>query len=196
MVGKRCNSAASLLGSYCFNLSSISAITPPSYIVGLAYYELGNKTVNVVMPATIPSNTALVITLYDAYLRGFRPQYDANINIIGPGRNRVKTIIWATYESALHFLSNSVNKQVPYAGYKKDAVNEVAQNEFGKNADVVYSSYTSPVTIDVSYGGKYYFTRTVTYLFVNMLTFHPRNTLLKFINRNVRTNCITTWVRF
>ena len=69
MVGKRCNSAASLLGSYCFNLSSISAITPPSYIVGLAYYELGNKTVNVVMPATIPSNTALVITLYDAYLR-------------------------------------------------------------------------------------------------------------------------------
>ena len=137
------------------------------------------------MPATVPSNTALVITLYGTYLRGFRPQDDANVNIVEPGRNHVKTIIWATYKGALHFFSNSVNKQVTYAGYKMDAVNEVAQDEFGRNSDVVYSSYTSPATIDLSYGGKYYFARTVIYPFFNMLTFHPRNTLLKLMNRNV-----------
>ena len=67
----------------------------------------------------------------------------------------MKTIIWSTYESALQFFSNSVNNQVPYAGYKKDAVNEVAQNEFGRNADVVYCSYTSPVNINVFHDGKY-----------------------------------------
>ena len=148
------------------------------------------------MPATIPNNTALVITLYEAYLRGLRPQDDANVNITGPGRNHVKTVIWATYEGALHFYSNSVNKQVPYAGYKKDAVNEVAQDEFGRNADVVYSSYTSPVTIVVSYGGKYCFTRTVIYPFFNMLTFHLRTTLLKFMNRNERPKFVTTLENF
>ena len=172
-------------------LSSISAITPPSYIVGLAYYELGDKTVNVIMPATIPSNTALVITLYKAYHSGFRKQYDANVNIIGSGHNHVKTVIWATYESTLHFFSNSVNKRVSYAGYKRDAVNEVAQNEFGKDADVVYSSYASPVNINVFYSSKYYFTRTVVVPFFNMLAFHSRNKL-KFMNGNVRPSCLTT----
>ena len=144
------------------------------------------------MPATIPSNTTFVITLYDDYFHSFRPEDDANVNIIGPGRNHVKIIIWATYKSTISFLSNSVNKQVSYAGYKKDAVNEVAQNEFGKNADVVCSSYTSPVTIDVSYDGKYYFTRIVIYPLFNMLTFHPTNALFKFMNRNDGPNCITT----
>ena len=151
-------------------LSLIIAITSPSYIVGLAYYELGGKTVNVVMPATIPRNTALVITLYEAYNPGFRQGYDANVNIIGSGRNHVKTIIWATYRSTLHFSSISVNKQVSYAGYKKDAVNKVAQNEFGKDADVVYSSYRSPVNINVFYRGKYYFTRTDIVSSFDMLT--------------------------
>ena len=151
-------------------LSSVSAITPPSCIVGLAYYELGDQTVNVIMPATIPRNTALVITLYEAYHAGFRQQYDANVNIIGSGRYHVKTIVWATYKSTLRFSSNSVNKRVSYAGYKRDAVNEVAQNEFGKDADVVYSSYASPVNINVFYSGKYYFTRIVIYPFFNMLT--------------------------
>ena len=117
------------------------------------------------MPATIPSNTVLVITLYEAYHPGFRHHYDGNVNIIGSGRNHVKTIIWATYKSTLHFFSNSVNKQVSYAGYKRDAVDEVAQNEFGKDADVVYSSYESPANIDVFYGSKNYFTRVVMYPF-------------------------------
>ena len=133
----------------------ILAITPPSYIVGLAYYELGGKTVNVITPSTTPNNTALVITLYEAYHPGFRQQYDANVNIIGSGLNHVKTIIWATYQSTLHFSSNSVNKRVSYAGYDRNAVNKVAQKEFGKDADVVYSSYRSPVNITVFYGGKY-----------------------------------------
>ena len=132
----------------------ILAITPPSYIFGLAYYELGGKTVNVIIPSTTPNNTALVITLYEAYHPGFRQQYDANVNIIGSGLNHVKTIIWATYQSTLHFSSNSVNKRVSYAGYDRNAVNKVAQKEFGRDADVVYSSYRSPVNITVFYGGK------------------------------------------
>ena len=118
------------------------------------------------MPATIPSNTALVITLYEAYHTDFRQQDDANVNIIGSGRNHVKTIIWATYKSTLHFSSNSVNKRVSYAGYKRDAVNKVAQNEFGKDANFVYSSYASPVNINVFYSGKYYFTGTFIFPFL------------------------------
>ena len=48
-----------------------------------------------------------------------------------------------------------VNKQISYLGCNKGAVNKVAQNEFGKDADVIYSSYISPVNINVFYGGKY-----------------------------------------
>ena len=136
-------------------LSLIIAITSPSYIVGLAYYELGGKTVNVVMPATIPRNTALVITLYEAYNPSFSQQYNATVNIVGSGRQNIKTIIWATYKNTLHFSSDLVNKQISYSGYSKSAVDKVAQNEFGKDADVIYSSYRSPVNISVFYGGKY-----------------------------------------
>ena len=129
-------------------------ITPPSYIVGRANFELGGKAINVVIRSTIPNNTALVITLHDTYNPNFR-QYDANVSIIGSGLNHVKTIIWATYQSTLHFSSNSVNKRVSYAGYDRNAVNKVAQKEFGKDADIVYSSYTSPENITIFYGGKY-----------------------------------------
>ena len=109
---------------------------------------------NVVIRSTIPNNTALAITLYDAYNPNFR-QYHANVSIIGSALNHVKTIIWAIYQSTLHFSSNSVNKRVSYAGYDRNAVNKVAQKEFGKDADVVYSLYRSPVNITVFYGGKY-----------------------------------------
>ena len=136
-------------------LSSVLGIISPSYIVGLAYYELGSTTINVVMPATIPNNTALVITLYTAYNPSFSQQYDATINIVGSGRKNIKTIIWATYEKTLHFSSDLVNKQVSYSGYNKNAVDKVAQNEFGKDADVIYSSYRSPVNINIFYSGKY-----------------------------------------
>ena len=135
-------------------LNSNLLITPPSYIVGRAYFELSGKTINVVIRSTIPNNTALAITLYDAYNPNFR-QYDANVSIIGSALNHVKTIIWATYQSTLHFSSNSVNKRVSYAGYDRNAVNKVAQKEFGKDADIVYSSYTSPGNITIFYGGKY-----------------------------------------
>ena len=47
-------------------LTSNLAITPRSFIVGLVYYELGSKTINAVIPATLSSNTALVITLNQA----------------------------------------------------------------------------------------------------------------------------------
>ena len=144
-----------LLQNCRFVLSSVLGITSPSYIVGLAYYEWGSTTINVVMPATIPNNTALVITLYTAYNPSFSQQYDATINIVGSGRKNIKTIIWATYEKTLHFSSDLVNKQVSYSGYNKNAVDKVAQNEFGKDADVIYSSYRSPVNINIFYSGKY-----------------------------------------
>lgn len=82
----------------------------------------------------------------------------------------MKTIIWATYKSALHFLANLVNTQVSYGIFNRQAVNEVAQNEFGKDADFIYSSHVSPVNINVFYGGKYYFRRIVVAPSFNMLT--------------------------
>ena len=136
----------------CF-IFLIVAITSPSYIVGLAYYELGGKTVYVLIPSTIPSNTALVITLYKANNPSHIQQY-ATIKIFGSASKNI-TIIWATYRNTLRFSSNLVNKQVSYSGYNKDAVNKVAQNEFGKDADVIYSSHRSPILINVLYSGKY-----------------------------------------
>ena len=136
-------------------LSSILGITSPSYIVGLAYYELGGKTVNVVIPAAIPRNTALVMTLHKAYNPSFSGQDNAAVNIVGSGRKNIKTIIWATYKNVLHFSSDFLNKKVSYSGYNKRAVNKKAQNEFSKDADVIYSSYRSPVNINVFYSGKY-----------------------------------------
>ena len=123
--------------------------------MGLAYYELGGTTVNVVMPATIPNNTALVMTLNEAYNPSFSRQNDATINIVGSGRKNIKAVIWATSRNTLYFSSNLVNKQVSYSGYNKNAVNIVAQKEFGRNADVIYSSYRSPVNISVFCRGKY-----------------------------------------
>ena len=121
----------------------------------MAYFKLGGNTVNVDIPATIPSNTALVITLYKAFNPSYSQQYDAIVNVVGSGRKNIKTIIWATYRDRLHFPSNLVNKQVSYSGHNKSAVNKVAQNEFGKDADIIYFSVISPININIFYGGKY-----------------------------------------
>ena len=48
-----------------------------------------------------------------------------------------------------------MHKQNPYEGYNKDAVNKIAQNEFDKKPNVIYSSSTSPVDISIFYQGKY-----------------------------------------
>ena len=148
-------SAVYLFQIYNLVLFLILAITSPSYIIGLAYYELGGKTVNVDMPATMPSNTALIITLYKTYDPSYSQQDNATINIVGSGRRNIKTIIWATYRNALRYSSNFANKQVSYSGYNKVAVNKVAQSEFGKDADVIYSSYRSPINISVLSSSKY-----------------------------------------
>ena len=103
------------------------------------------------MAATIPSNTALIITLYNAYWL----HRNATINIAGPGRENIKIIIWATYRDQLYFSSDLVHKQISYEGCKGDAVNKVAKNEFGKEANIIYSSYKSPVNINVFVSGKY-----------------------------------------
>ena len=143
------SSGVYLLQIYGLIFSLISANTSTSYIVGLAYYQLGDNHINVDMSATIPNNTALIITLYKAYYP------NATINIAGPGRENVKIIIWATYKYPLYFSSNIVHKHIPYEGATKFAVNKVALEEFGKKANVIYSSYTSPVDISVFYYGKY-----------------------------------------
>ena len=121
--------------------------------IGLAYSELADKCINVIMSATIPNNTALIITLFDAYRR----HNNATINIAGPGRKNIKIIIWATFEDPLYFSSNLIHKRISYVGYNKSAVNKVSKNEFGKEADVIYSSLKSPADISVFYCGMYYF---------------------------------------
>ena len=139
-----------LLNIYSLTSSVIAENKSPSYIVGLAYYQLRGKHVNVIVSATIPNNTALIITTYKA----FRPN-TTTINIAGPGRENIKLIIWGVDQYRIYFPSNFVRKQVYYQGYNKDAVNKMAQNEFGKKANVIYSSSRSPVDISVFYYGKY-----------------------------------------
>ena len=139
------------LQNYSLDFLVISANTSTPCIVGLAYFKLGKKYVNVIMSATIPNNTAVILTLFDAYRRHSR----ATINIAGPGRKNVKIIIWSTFEDPLDFTSNLVHKRISYAGYEKSDVNKVAKKEFGREADVVYSSFKSPGNISVFYSGKY-----------------------------------------
>ena len=55
----------------------------------------------------------------------------------------------------IHFSSDFENKRLYYSGYNKSHLNELAQNEFSKDTDVIYSSYRSPVNINVFYVGKY-----------------------------------------
>ena len=120
---------------------------------------------NVIMSSTIPNNTALIITLFDAYW----PHKNATINIAGPGQKNIKIIIWATYEDPLYFSSNLIHKRISYAGYNKGAVNKVSKNEFGKEADVIYSSFKSPADISVFYYGKYYFNWKAIFSYFNIL---------------------------
>ena len=42
-----------------------------------------------------------------------------------------------------------MNKQIFYSENIKGVVNNVAQNDFGKDADVIYSSYMSPVNFNI-----------------------------------------------
>ena len=83
------SSGVKLLQKYSLFFLGILANTTISYIDGLAYYQLGDKYVNVIMSETIPSNTALIITLYNAYWL----HRNATINIAGPGREYIKIII-------------------------------------------------------------------------------------------------------
>ena len=107
------------------------------------------------VPATIPRNTALIIALYEAYHSSVWPHNNATISIAGPGRKNIKIIIWSTYRDPLYFSSNLGLKRISYAGYDRDAVNKVAKHEFSKEANVIYSSYRSPVNISVSFSGEY-----------------------------------------
>ena len=149
-MGHGYSSRVYLLQNYGLTSFAFSENEPPSYIVGLAYYQLAGRNINVIVAATIPNNTALIITLYRAYYP------NATINISGPGREKIKLIIWALRYYEIYFSSNVVHKHVSYAGYTKDAVNKVAQNEFGKNANTTYAKYTSPADISIFYYGKLY----------------------------------------
>ena len=126
-----------------------SVNTSPSYIAGLAYHKLGSRHIDVTLSATMPNNTALIITLYRSYYP------NATINIVGHGRENIKIVIWAIDGYALYFSSNVVHNHVPYAGDRKDAVNTMAVNEFSKEANVICSSQASPIDISVFYTCKY-----------------------------------------
>ena len=126
-----------------------SANTSPSYVVGIAYHKLGGRHIHVTASARIPNKTALIITLYRSYYP------NATINIVGSGREKIKTVITAIDGYALYFSSNVVHNHVPYAGDRKDAVNTMAINEFGKEANVIYSSQASPIDMSVFYSRKY-----------------------------------------
>ena len=147
-MGHGYSSRVYLLENFSLTSFVFSENEPSSYIVGLAYYQLAGRNINVIVAATIPNNTALIITLYRAYYP------NATINIAGPGREKIKLIIWAIQSYQIYFSSNIVHKHVSYAGYTKEAVNKVAQNEFGKNANTTYAKYTSPAKISIFYYGK------------------------------------------
>ena len=149
-MGHGYSSRVYFLQNYSLKSFVFSENEQPSYIVGLAYYQLAGRNINVTVAATIPNNTALIITLYRAY------SPNATINISVPGREKIKLIIWAIRYYEIYFSSNVVHKHVSYAGYTKDAVNKVAQNEFGKNANTTYVKYISPAEISIFYYGKLY----------------------------------------
>ena len=58
------------------------------------------------MPAPIPRNTELVITLCEAYNLNFSRQYNAAIIIVGSLCENSETIIWAKYKITFHFSSD------------------------------------------------------------------------------------------
>ena len=139
-----------------------SANTSPSYIVGLAYHKVRGMHIDVTVSPTIPDNAALIITLQ----RSYYPK--ATINIVGSGRENIKIVIWAIDGYALQFSSNVVDTRVPNAGDRKDAVNTLTINEFGKEANVIYSSQTSPIDMSVFYNGKYQLTISAILFFFNI----------------------------
>ena len=157
------NSGVYLLQVYSLTSSVNLENKPPPYIVGLAYYQLGGKHINVIASETIPNNTVLILTFYTAYHR------NGTLNISGPGRQNIKMVMWASSKDPLYFPSNFARKEFRYSGYKKDAVNNVALDEFGKKANVIYSSHRSPVDINVFYYGRYWFTRATIFSSFNKL---------------------------
>ena len=143
-MGNGYSSRVYFLQSYSLKSFVFSKNEQPLDIVGLA-----GRNINVIVAATIPNNTALIITLYRAY------SPNATINISGPGREKIKLIIWAIRYYEIYFSSNVVHKHVSYAGYTKDAVNKVPQNEFGKKSNTTYVKYTAPAEIRIFYYGKF-----------------------------------------
>ena len=133
-------------------------IPTPEYIIGLAYHELGAKSVNINVPETFPNNTAIVISLRNAYHYG--NQVEANVNIAGTGRTHITTVIWSTLYNALNFGSASViTKQFTFTGTTKTSVNKLSTEAFGRAANTVLSQIHSPANIYLSIymlPGKFY----------------------------------------
>lgn len=114
----------------------------------MSYYELGDKAVSVAILTIIPCKIALFIRLCEAYNPSLSWQYNATINT-GAGCKNIKTIISATYKNILYISPDFSNELIFYSGYTKGATNKVSQNEFGKDADVIYSSYRSPLNVNI-----------------------------------------------
>ena len=123
--------------------------TPLDYIIGLAYYQLESEITNVNVPSEIPNNTALIIALNTTDSQG----NNATININGPGRDHVKTIIWMTNTSlSLHINSNAHKRKITYTGITGKDLVKISRDIFKRNTIDVLTMYTAPSTINIPAG--------------------------------------------
>ena len=81
------------LQNYTLIFSVTSANIPTLYIVGLTYYQFGQKYINIIIPATISSNAVLIITWYESYHSSFRPHSKVTISVARPGTKNMNIII-------------------------------------------------------------------------------------------------------
>ena len=99
------------------------------------------------MSSRISNNTALIIGLYKTTDDGNAP----TVNINGPGRKHIKTIIWyCEFCVSVHFNSNATKKRTSFEhlfGPFGRSIMKVSRNEFGRNANNVMSFDTATSTI-------------------------------------------------
>ena len=92
-MGHGCSSGVYFLQNYILIFSVTSANIPTSYIVGLTYYQLGQKYINIIIPAIISSNAVLIITWYESYHSSFRPHSNVTISVARPGTKNMNIMI-------------------------------------------------------------------------------------------------------
>ena len=129
--------------------------------ISFRYNTPGNETWYIDIPANIPENTALTITLYTAFQYHTSSQWqqeDRDVVVSGAARHRITSVIWSIFDTNvnLNFQSGSFSDNVDirrvdvgYAGYDDEAAHKIAQDVFGKDADVVLSAYRAPGRVNI-----------------------------------------------